>query len=51
MLEIHDIQQAVRATALKYGLTKVTLFGSFARGEAHRRAAGNHVGQGQRGGR
>lgn len=35
MLEIRDIQQAVRATAQKYGLTKVVLFGSFARGDAH----------------
>lgn len=34
MLEIRDIQQAVRATAEKYGLTKVTLFGGFARGNA-----------------
>lgn len=34
MLEIRDIQQAARATAQKHGLTKVTLFGSFARGDA-----------------
>lgn len=34
MLEIRDIQQAARITAQKHGLTKVTLFGSFARGDA-----------------
>ena len=34
MLQIADIQDAVRRTAQEYGLTRVTLFGSFARGEA-----------------
>ncbi|MDM8301436.1 nucleotidyltransferase family protein [Collinsella tanakaei] len=34
MLQIADIQDAVRRTAQEYGLTRVVLFGSFARGEA-----------------
>ena len=34
MVTIADIQDAVRRTAQEYGLTRVVLFGSFARGEA-----------------
>ena len=34
MLTIADIQDAARRTAQEYGLTRVVLFGSFARGEA-----------------
>lgn len=34
MLQLSDIQGVVRRTAQKYGLIRVTLFGSFARGEA-----------------
>ena len=34
MVTIADIQDAVRRTAQDYGLTRVVLFGSFARGEA-----------------
>lgn len=34
MLTIADIKDAVRRTAQEYGLTRVVLFGSFARGEA-----------------
>ena len=34
MLEISTIRRAVQRVAQAYGLTRVTLFGSFARGEA-----------------
>lgn len=34
MLEISTIRHAVQRVAQTYGLTRVTLFGSFARGEA-----------------
>lgn len=34
MLQLSTIQDAARLTAEKHGLTRVTLFGSFARGEA-----------------
>ena len=34
MLQVSAIQDAVSRTAQKYGLTRVTLFGSYARGEA-----------------
>lgn len=34
MLEISTIRHAVQRVAQAYGLTRVTLFGSFARGEA-----------------
>lgn len=34
MLQIKDIKQGMRKTAETYGLVKVTLFGSFARGDA-----------------
>ena len=34
MLQISDIQQAVQRVAMRHGLEKVTLFGSYARGEA-----------------
>ena len=34
MLQIKDIKQRMRKTAETYGLVKVTLFGSFARGDA-----------------
>ena len=35
MLEISTIRRAVQRVAQAYGLTRVTLFGSFARGEAN----------------
>lgn len=34
MLKLDDIRDAVTSTATRHGLSKVTLFGSFARGEA-----------------
>lgn len=34
MLQVQDIKQAIDKTAETYGLVKVTLFGSFARGDA-----------------
>lgn len=34
MLQIKDIKQVIRKTAETYGLVRVTLFGSFARGDA-----------------
>lgn len=34
MLKLDDIRNAVTKTATRHGLSKVTLFGSFARGDA-----------------